>query len=105
MTSKERDSLRGILGDIRSKLENLERGLLAYESPIKPTDDEAVDIEAATQACVRKKRYRTAEGAGVAATAALANGSSDVLRVYACLTCDGFHLTHVSLGRFVGLAG
>ena len=50
--------------------------------------------------CEEKRRYITNTDALIAGARALRkNGNDAELRAYKCQQCDGWHLTHVSVGQ------
>lgn len=105
MSGDEVARLREWLASMRDNIEAMERGLAEYTAPpdekLPPKEQE--DIAHAQEMCARKKRYRTPSGAGEAANAAHAKGSTDALRIYPCIVCGGYHLTHIALDRHAGV--
>ncbi len=91
------------LGQIKDGIKQMTIALEKSEGPkgLGPKKRLALEEEEAlTRSCASKKRYRSPEAAGTAATFAHNNGSTDILRVYQCPLCDGFHLTHVVIPSF-----
>lgn len=75
----------------------VEAGETAPAKPLAP-------VRVLESSCTSKRRYRTPEAAGAAADSAHAKGSTAELRVYACVFCAGFHLTHRTLEEFAAAA-
>lgn len=105
MSGNELARLKEWLTGLRGQIETLERGLAEYTAPPdeKLPAKEQDDIAHAQEMCARKKRYHTPQGAGAAAEAAHAKGSTDALRIYPCIVCGGYHLTHLALDRHAGV--
>lgn len=105
MSGNELARLREWLADLRGKIETLERGLAEYTAPPdeKLPTKEQDDIAHAQEMCARKKRYGSPVAAGAAANAAHAKGSTASLRIYPCIVCSGYHLTHIALDRHAGV--
>lgn len=87
-------------GNLHRWMEQMRAAVKRSEPPPAPAP-ETIPAELLEASCLGKRAYRTVQAAGRAADFAHSNGSTDALRIYSCLLCGGFHLTHKTLSNIL----